>query len=326
MEFQISNSGNAPFAMVGTSRCGVRTARRAVPTLKEASASPFTLRAAFTLIELLVAMALMSLIVLALMTVFNSTQTAFRAGLTQTDVLESGRATMDLIKSDLQGMTPSFGTNNGPVNFYAGVNSGYVPLIQPLVASGNQRTNVLESFFILSRNNVNGSPSWIGTGYVVDTNSPDGGLYPLYRFYETTNIITGNPASLYNDFSSTSLTNSPPWSHLMDGVVHLIVRAYDANGVWMNWQNWQNGFVTSNNIAYQPIQFGEGGFYMFSNMVPASVEIEMGVLEDHTLQHAEGLIPSGTNAVTSYLAQHVGQVHLFRQRVPIRNVDPSAYQ
>ena len=41
---------------------------------------------------MLVTLALLSLIVLALMTVFNSTQTAFRASLTQTDILESGRA------------------------------------------------------------------------------------------------------------------------------------------------------------------------------------------------------------------------------------------
>ena len=47
---------------------------------------------AFTLIEVLVVVVLMSLIILALMAVFNSTQTAFRASLTQTDVLEGGRA------------------------------------------------------------------------------------------------------------------------------------------------------------------------------------------------------------------------------------------
>ena len=46
---------------------------------------------------MLVVMALLSLIVLALMAVFNSTQTAFRASVTQTDILEAGRAAMDLI-------------------------------------------------------------------------------------------------------------------------------------------------------------------------------------------------------------------------------------
>ena len=30
------------------------------------------------------------------------------------------------------------------------------------------------------------------------------------------------------------------------------------------------------------------GFYMFSNTVPASVEVELGVMEDAVLQRAEG--------------------------------------
>jgi hypothetical protein len=29
--------------------------------------------------------------------------------------------------------------------------------------------------------------------------------------------------------------------------------------------------------------------------------------------------------MTTYLALHAGQVHIFRQSVPIRNVDPTAY-
>jgi len=302
-------------------------------------------RTAFTLIEILVAMALMTFIVLALMAVFNSTQTAFRAGLTQTDVLEGGRATIDLIKSDLETMTPSLAPSNvivnpfnsgsifNNVNFYVAVTnyaSPPSPLYQSLVGSNQQRTNVLENFFVLSSGNVNGSPSWIGTGYVVSTNLPDGTLYPLYRFYMTTNTMTGNPAALFNAFAAAlynpsplfSLTNSSVWSHLVDGVVELRVRAFDTGG---NWIEWQNGLFTNKN-TYPPLflQSGETGFYMFSNMVPASVEIEIGVLEDRTLQRAESL-PGGTPQ-NNYLFQHSGQVHIFRQRVPIRNVDPSAYK
>ena len=48
--------------------------------------------AAFTLVEVLVVVVLMSFIILALMAVFNSTQAAFRASITQTDVLEGGRS------------------------------------------------------------------------------------------------------------------------------------------------------------------------------------------------------------------------------------------
>jgi hypothetical protein len=64
---------------------------------------------------------------------------------------------------------------------------------------------------------------------------------------------------------------------------------------------------------------------MFSNTLPASVEIEMGVLEDRSLRRAESLSGSHS-ALTNYLAGCAGQVHVFRQRVSIPNVDPSAYQ
>ncbi len=70
----------------------------------------------------MVVVVLLALIVIALMAVFNTTQNAFRASVTQADVLESGRATMDLMADDLRAMAPSSGQSNsltGAVNFYA---------------------------------------------------------------------------------------------------------------------------------------------------------------------------------------------------------------
>jgi type II secretory pathway pseudopilin PulG len=293
-------------------------------------------RTAFTLVEILVAMVLMTFIVLALMTVFGSTQTAFRAGLTQTDVLESGRATMDLIQSDLQEMTPSFrfGTMsnyfslNLGANFYV-ANYNYPPLYQPLPASGRQRTNVLENFFILSRGNVNGSDSWIGTGYAVVTNSPDGSLYSLYRFTTNYPVMEFGPEFVFtNDFIKNFLPFPTNYSRLMDGVVGLRLYAFDNNGQWLNSSDYYFNNVVKTNVAIYPLNSAsvpdEYGCIFYSNKVPASVEIEMGVLEDRTLQRAESL-PAGTPQ-NNYLQQHAGQVHIFRQRVPIRNVDPSAYK
>jgi type II secretory pathway pseudopilin PulG len=317
------------------------TSSPAMPVLNSQPSTLNRLRA-FTLIEILVVVVLMSFIVLALMAVFNSTQAAFRASLTQTDVLEGGRAVMGLIKSDLESMAPSFGQSNQPaangystvpVNFYANTNFNYQPLVQLLAGSGYQRTNVLEEFFILTRQNT----TWTGIGYVVDTTSTDH-LNPLYRFTMSTNVMTAGPAGLYYNF----LTNRPAWtkvpissanasfSHLMDGVVHLTVRAYDNNGQWMtNTVEIYNGrFATNRNVCFLlPATLGETGFYMFSNTLPASVEIELGVLEDRTIQRAESL-PNVAPvwASSNYLSQRAGQVHLFRQRFPIRNVDPSAYQ
>jgi prepilin-type N-terminal cleavage/methylation domain-containing protein len=283
----------------------------------------------FTLIEVMVVVSLLSLIVLALMTVFNSTQAAFRASVTQSDVLEGGRAAMDLMAADLKQMSPSLGqTNNlannfqGAVNFYAAVPSGYSPLVQSLVASGQMRTNVLENFFILNRQNQ----TWTGIGYAVDTTNTLA-INPLYRFSMSTNVAAG-PAQLYaafiNTISAGAWTNM---SRLMDGVVHLTVRAYDNNGYWMtNTFNFAGGQTTTNkNVRFQFPSFGEVGFQMFSNTLPASVEIQMAVLEDRVLQRAESL---GANfqAQSNYLAQQAGKVHVFRQRISIPNVDPAAYQ
>jgi prepilin-type N-terminal cleavage/methylation domain-containing protein len=312
---------------------------------------------AFTLIEILVVVVLMSLIILALMTVFNSTQTAFRASLTQADVLEGGRAAMGMIKSDLESMTPSYGRNtnqaNGfrfatdgsgwsfvPVNFQAGVIASATnnPLLQSLTGSGYLRTNVLESFFILSRQNT----TWTGVGYVVDTTSPNY-FNPLYRFSISTNVMAADPTMLFDAFLTNlpaytglpiSPTN-PSMSHLMDGVVDLRVRAYDPGGLWMTnlptyYYDPVFGQMTndlSKNIWFSQPAWGEVGFYMFSNTLPASVEINLGVLEDRAIQRAQSLpnLPPAW-AQSNYLAQQAGKVHVFRQRVWIRNVDPSAYQ
>jgi prepilin-type N-terminal cleavage/methylation domain-containing protein len=292
-------------------------------------------RSAFTLVEMLVTLALLSLIVLALMAVFNSTQKAFRASLTQTDILESGRLAMGLLVGDLETMTPSSGLGNSnglpslfsPVNFYANTNFNCRPLIQSLTASSAQRTNVLENFFILSRRNIKGTPNWVGTGYTVVTNSPHG-LYSLYRFSTNFPAMTLSPWRLfYTDFNSFLLAPTN-YSHLMDGVVDLTVRPYDPNGLEMtnsyeaDYNGSTNTFINQNTSFMKP-GLRVVGFYMYSNTVPASVEVEMGVLEDAVLQRAEGL---GGAAQMNYLSNHVGQLHLFRQRVWIRNVDPTAYQ
>lgn len=270
---------------------------------------------AFSLVEVMVVMVLLTLIVLALMAVFNFTQTAFRKGVTQVDVLESGRATIDLLAADLRNLAPSRGATNGAVNFYACTN-GSAPLVQSLVGGSQPRVNVLEKFFILSRNNVNGQDIWTGTGYVVDTGSTTE-IYPLYRFSASTNAGAAGPAVLFNDFMNTPIAGM---SHLMDGVVDLTVRAFDPNGAWMT-----AGSTNAQNVTFLPVTLGVGGFFMYSNTLPASVEIEMGVLEDRTLQRAGSLSASST-AQASYLQRQAGAVHIFRQRVSIPNVDPSAYQ
>jgi hypothetical protein len=210
--------------------------------------------------------------------------------------------------------------------------SSSAPLVQSMMGSDTNtcRTNVLEKFFILTRQNT----TWTGVGYVVDTTSTNY-VNPLYRFTATASVSApGMPWGLYTNFLTNTFLPIPFYatnlSHLVDGVVHLTVRAYDPNGYWMT-----NTYVYSGtnrigpnpNVWFSMPAMGEAGFYMFSNTLPASVEIQLGLLEDRTIQRAESL-PDLTPgwARSNYLAQQAGKVHLFRQRFPIRNVDPSAYQ
>ena len=283
---------------------------------------------AFSLVEVLVVVSLMSLIVLALMAVFSSTQRAFRSAVTQTDVLEGSRAAMDMIATDLRGLTPSGSYSNGAVNFAVLANyNNYSPLRQSLpgASSNVQRTNVLNYFFALSRQNT----KWIAVGYVVD-NTNTSNLYPLYRYYRNDLNVNSDPLFLFSDF--TSIVSSGQWgntnvSHLLDGVVHLALHAYDTNGNWIS--NIGQTYTNAQNTQFfssppYPYGYGEAQLYMYSNTVPAAVELELGVLEDSILQRAESRTTPALQA--QYLFDKSGNVHVFRQRVTIPNVDPTAYQ
>jgi len=308
-------------------------------------------RSAFSLVEILLVTVLLSLIMLALMAVFNTTQNAFRASITQTDVLEGSRATMDLLAGDFRQLYPSGRSNaflpypiyepeysatadnppSAPLNFW--LSSPYRTVAQTLIAvSDNQlRTNQVQSFFILTRQN----DVWRGVGYCVDTNSARY-IYPLYRYDSYGSPLLPSrptPLQIFTNFSyvlgtQPNLDYNTNLNHLLDGVLHLNVRAYSTNGMWLtnNYSQYHQFYVT--NAVFYPPEGGEVAFYMCSNTLPASVEIQMGVLEDRTLQRALSLPPPspGQSVRSNYLAQQAGKLHLFRQRVNIPNVDPAAYQ
>ena len=55
---------------------------------------------------------------------------------------------------------------------------------------------------------------------------------------------------------------------------------------------------------------------------PAYVEIELTVWETPTLRAYQSL---GPNNQATFLANHIGQMHVFKQRVTIPSVDRAAY-
>jgi len=315
--------------------CRLQVSRRNRAARKTFNLQPSTFNPeapGFSLVEILVVVSLMSLIVLALMAVFSSTQRAFRAAVTQTDVLEGSRATMELMASDLRSLTPSYGrAYYGAVNFMVTNNASYSqPLVQPLPPGGVSRSNLLQQVFILNHQN-NG---WWGVGYAVTTNS-SGNLYSLYRLQYPPAPGTTDPATIFTNqvFQNFFLDPTNGGSHLLDGVVHFVIRAYDPTGTWIpyGFVNAQTNFLKQTWFFTYPLVGGEAGFAMYSNDVPASLELELGVLEDRALARAR-LLPNDVPAPppndrrTLYLQGLSGNVHLFRQRVTISNVDPSAYQ
>jgi len=287
----------------------------------------------FSLIELMVAVGLMSLVVLGLLVMFQQTQRAFTGSMTQVDMLEGARATTDLIERELEQMTPShtpYAANF--VSELAPPDQSFTPAFsyQDLPGTGSpplRRLNVLHHFFFLTRENQ----TWRGIGYLVGP--PAFGVGTLYRFWQETNSSVGMLRTNFDTAATQLYRNRFPTNlltRMVDGVVHLRVRAYNTNGFLIVSNVLSEPFIQVKWDPRTPISGTEVDYYFWSNAVPAYVELEIGFLEDRAVGRFKSLgSPTATsaNAVQQqYLQNHVGQVHLFRRRVAIRDVDTLAYK
>lgn len=306
-------------------------------------------RAAFSLVEILIVTGMLSVIILGLVAMFGQTQRAFRLGMTQVDVLEGGRMATELMHRELEQMTPAYQPrvgrlpNNAPIlqpNFAAYL-PDFAPLLQPLPGSSRQRTNLLYDVFFVTRRNQD----WIGIGYFVRVANPLNGALSLpvasvptptlmagtlYRFETNAPPLSGRTiGQMYDEFSRATL-NAARASRILDGVLHLRVRAYNTNGEWILFDRGRNGVSATGSqtnavVILSDVVPGEVAQYFFlSNAVPASLELELGVLEDEARERYQGL-PDALSRYR-YLTNLTGRVHLFHQRVSVRNVDPNAYR
>jgi len=315
----------------------------------------------------MITVGLLSFIILGLLAMFNQTQRAFRTSMTQSDVLEAGRAAMDMIAREVAQTTPSSApdiliniggraspyraTNffSEPSPFFEGT-LGYQPLLQglPAMPSTVVRTNTVERFFFLTRLNQD----WVGTGYDVLPEIPTNAMVgTLYRFSATNQYRSGliNVGAAFRAAANNAYVQNAAGlpvtnlSRIADGVVHFRVRAYALSGylVVTNSLRGTNAyrrawpytaaatpstFFTNawNTIASaDAINPDQSATYFMSNAAPAYVEVELGLLEPQILQRYRSIPIAG--AQRQYLSNHVAQVHLFRQRIAIPNVDTTAY-
>ena len=293
------------------------------------------------MIEIMVTVALMSIIILGLLAMFDQTQRAFRTGMTQVDTLEAGRNTMEMLARELEQLAPANARldpealQTNYCNFLTETSPRFpTPLIQGLPGSDEVRSNLVQRFFFLSRQNQD----WIGTGYEVIPDYPNAPVGTLFR-YSVTNWSRRFPQPLSSNFVFT--VRNGPFTNLVriaDGVVHLRVRPYAANGFPILSDGFHTNAVCRTNaltLGYGPVVNTVARYrsywpedadcYFVSNAVPTSVELEMGILEQEVLQRYRSIGSANAVVQRQYLSNHVAQVHIFRQRIPVRNVDLSVY-
>ena len=258
----------------------------------------------FSVIEMLVAVSIMTVIVFALYSIFNRTQLAMRGSMTQADISETGRATMDLIARDVEKLAPT--RMDGVTNFLRR-NSASPQFLSQIDPAG---TNILwfcrqESFYVLSRQ----GDSWVGTGYRIAVPPLESGSFfrpgTLVRFSVQTNAQFLTPYNLTDRLNAAlALTNSGvavpslEIAPVADGVVHLQFTPLDAQG---------RPFVS---LAPWPF---------VGNSVPAYVEIELGVLEGQALAKYQALGEGGPGPAQDFLRKQSNKIQMFRKRIPIRS-------
>jgi prepilin-type N-terminal cleavage/methylation domain-containing protein len=215
-------------------------------------------RGGFTVVELLVAVSLMSLIVVALYSMFNQTQKALRSNEAQVDSTERGRSVLELVAREIESAHVSMrpGVTNLWIRMAADSKNiqddsqavgGFKPAERP------PRTNLFDNVYFQGKSDR----AWRGMGFNVmvrtntdafTTNNFSEVLAPasalvgtLYR-YETRvedreyQEPTTNLFKRYLELTPTPTSNPNSWpgstnfSQVADGIVHFRVLPYDSAG------------------------------------------------------------------------------------------------
>lgn len=289
-------------------------------------------REAFSVLEIMVAVALLAVIIVGLLAMFYQVQRAFRAGTAQVDVMEGGRATMNLLTRDIQemvatGLPVATMVTNCLIVDSIGVNPASPRTSVQEMPSGAVRENFLQDICFISRLN----DEWIGTAFRVDF--ADTGVGTLYRLsarrpVESLPLNNMLVVSNLSFFTCTTLDFDGPDLHrVVDGVVHLSFTPYDRNGFPYTDQSiYVNNDPTAanaytNNIS---IDHNRGVYAFLTNGLPAFIDIELAVLEPSAFEKFNARVdsalpfPQSINRATNYLARQIGRTHVFRQRVAIR--------
>ena len=283
-------------------------------------------RSAFSLIEIMVSVTLLLLIVAGLLVVFNYTTRALRSAHNSTDVFEGARALVTLVSRDFSQMSPAGETDYASINLFI-TNMTSLEMISP---DGTTNFNRLSDVFFIARQ----TDGWIGTGYFVDRSLSDS-VGTLYRF----DVATNGPVPHFEWirwFTNAAVGDSNV-HRVADGVVHFHPKTYDIKGRFY-WEFPFSGWLNTSNAVNLPLDVVEdirtnvlvtadGRLSRFQeSYIPAFVEIEIGILEPEATRKFNAIGALDSAAAQNFLTDQIGKVHLFRQRVAIRNhIQPPAF-
>lgn len=270
----------------------------------------------------MLSISIMTVIVAALYGMFHHTQRALRANVSQVDVLEAGRSAVDQLTRELSLVSPTY--VGRATNLMARLSPLYVPVVQPLMAGGAKRTNLLQEVVFMTRFNRD----YYATAYRVLYAS--NGVGSLGKF--TTNMTAIRPQATNFALLIQAATNQLPANFvtLVDGVIHFRLSPFDADGYEMNWET---AYRYTNQVLYTNLWLGtnlfltqdrvssETSYAFVSNALPSCVELELAVLEPKAYEQFKAF-NAGSPMASKFLSNHAAQVQLFRQRIPLRQAPP----
>lgn len=309
-------------------------------------------RHAFSLLEVLVAVGLMSIVILALYSMFDQTQKALRANSAQSDVSESGRAAMELIVRDLE---RAWATRIPEVTNNVVIRRTYPAAVLPELGDGYSRDSAFHELFLLSRPDT-GQALGLGLFVANDTNAVErtaAHVGTLYRYEvpgssrllnSDNKTVTGGDSqplrvsnaspqtllrpgiapttfnSFWRDFADLGTGVRSNASRLLDGVVFFRAFAYGPNGQIIDGTTRTN--IYPNDIppdvqAYYKTGPGDENVTTFGNTaLPTTIEVELGTLPPRLLSQFRSL--PNENLKTNFLTRNFANILVFRQRIALR--------
>ncbi len=296
---------------------------------------------AFSLLEVLVAVGLMSIVVLALYSMFDQTQKALRRNAGQTDISEAGRAAMELIVRDVE---KAWASGIPAVTNNLVIRRVYPDNQLPELGDDYSRDTTFHELFLLSRPDTGISPGLglfvaeesspllpvedqVGTlyRYEVSADSPvvgaNGNFLGTFASFSPQTLLRPGTAprtfyGFWRDFDNPASLVRTNASRLIDGVVFFRAFAYGQNGEIMDRTTRFTNNVPPGTVPFARTGTGLGNVTTFGNAaLPTAVEIELGILPARLFTQFRTL---PAQLKTNFLSRNFANILVFRQRIALR--------